>query len=230
MLDLEARPCDTVDMLTAPSQLRDLVNLFHQGTRLNYKKGEFIIRPGDRPSGLFYISSGTVKVYDITKYGEENLVIIRQKGDILGLVWTVTGTYRGLVYAAITPATVFHISEELFKDYLQKNPAAALPLLDMLVEMYRVHSDRIRTLEYRSVRERLVSFLYNHSERFGEPVAGGVMISVPLRHQDIASSISASRETTSRELAALERLGHLTNEHLMITVKDPAKMRATFLE
>lgn len=217
-------------MLTAPSQLRDLVNLFHQGTRLSYKKGEFIIRPGDRPTGLFYISSGTVKVYDITKYGEENLVIIRQKGDILGLIWTITGQYRGLVYSAITPATVFHIPADTFHKYLQENPQAALPLVDMLAEMYRVHSDRIRTLEYRSVRERLVSFLYNHSRRFGRQTPDGILIDVPLRHQDIASSISASRETTSRELAALERLGYLTNEHLMITVKDRDKLRAAFLE
>ena len=204
--------------------------MFHQGTRLSYKKGEFIIRPGDRPTGLFYISSGSVKVYDITKYGEENLVIIRQKGDILGLIWTITGQYRGLVYSAISPTTVFHISGDMFRKYLQDNPRAALPVVDMLAEMYRVHSDRIRTLEYRSVRERLVSFLYNHAKRFGRQTPDGILIDVPLRHQDIASSISASRETTSRELAALERLGYLTNEHLMITVKDRDKLHAAFLE
>ncbi len=217
-------------MLTAPSQLRDLVNLFHQGTRLSYKKGEFIIRPGDKPTGLFYISTGTVKVYDITKYGEENLVIIRHRGDVLGLIWTITGQYRGLVYSAITPTTVLHISGEMFKKYLTENPQAALPLVDMLAEMYRVHSDRIRTLEYRSVRERLVSFLFNHTKRFGRQTPEGVLIDLPLRHQDIASSISASRETTSRELAALERLGYLTNKHLLITVKDPEKLRAAYLE
>jgi hypothetical protein len=46
-----------------------------------------------------------------------------------------------------------------------------------------------------------------------------------LRHQDIASSISATRETTSRELAALERLGVLEARHSLITIKDMDKLR-----
>ncbi len=229
MVDLLGYVCHTYDMLTTPGQLRELVNMFHQGTRLSYKKGEFMIRPGDRPTGLFYIGSGMIKVYDITKYGEENLVIIRHKGDVMGLIWTTTGNHRGLVYSAITPAVVYHVSHEQFMTFMKEHPEAAMPLVDMLVEMYKAHSDRIRTLEYRSVRERLVSFLVYHTERFGRPTDEGILIDAPLRHQDIASSISASRETTSRELSTLERLGYLTNKHLMITIKDPVKLKATFL-
>jgi DNA-binding HxlR family transcriptional regulator len=46
------------------------------------------------------------------------------------------------------------------------------------------------------------------AERFGEKTAeNGTKIDVPLRHQDIASSISATRETTSRTLSELERKG-----------------------
>jgi CRP-like cAMP-binding protein len=75
----------------------------------------------------------------------------------------------------------------------------------MTLEMYRIHSERILNLEYRSVRERLISFLLTMSHRFGKKTTEGLLINVPLRHQDIASSINASRETTTRELAALER-------------------------
>jgi CRP-like cAMP-binding protein len=46
------------------------------------------------------------------------------------------------------------------------------------------------------------------------------LIEVPLRHQDIASSINATRETTSRELSALERKGLLVNKPSSILLKD----------
>jgi len=212
-------------MLTAPSQAKALVNLFHQGSKLTYNKGEFIIRPGGAPSGVFYIVSGLVKAYDITKYGEENLLIIRKAGEVLGLTWAITGDDRHIIYAALAPTTVLQISREQFVDFLHNNPSAALPLVDMLVDMYRLHSERILNLEYRTVRERLISFLFTASRRFGRQTDEGLLIDVPLRHQDIASSISATRETTGRELAALERAGLLTNRQSNIVLKDVEKLR-----
>jgi CRP/FNR family transcriptional regulator, anaerobic regulatory protein len=214
-------------MLTTISQHNALVNLFHQGTRLTYKKGEFVIRPGELPSGVFYISQGLVKAYDITKYGEENLLIIRQKGDILGLTWAITNERRNIIYATLAPTELFQISREQFIHFLRDEPQAALPLIDMLVDMYRLHSERILNLEYRSVRERLVSFLLTTAKRFGKQGKNGIILDVPLRHQDIASSISATRETASRELAALERLGLIIRDkQSIVTICDMPRLRS----
>ncbi len=212
-------------MLTANSPSNELINLFHQGTRLTFNKNEFIIRPGGVPSGVFYIASGLVKAYDITKYGDENLLIIRKAGEILGLTWAVTGEDRQIIYTALAPTTVFRLDRTQFVDAIQAKPQIALPLVDMLVDMYRLHSERIMNLEYRSVRERLVSFLLTTAQRFGEETPDGLAISVPLRHQDIASSISATRETTSRELAALERQGLLFNRQSVITLRDMGRLK-----
>lgn len=216
-------------MLAAPSPPNEFVNLFHQGKKLTFKKGEFIIRPGGAPSGIFYIAQGLVKAYDITKYGDENLLIIRKTGEIIGMTWTITGRDRNIIYTALAPTTVFFVEREAFEQYLQEHPQAALPLVDMLVEMYRLHSERILTLEYRTVRERLVSFLLTTAERFGREIEDGIFIDVPLRHQDIASSISATRETTSRELASLERHGWLERRQSYVILRDSAKLRQ-FLE
>src|SRR6266545_95869 len=154
-------------MLTTESQHNALVNLFHQGTRLTYKKGEFVIRPGETPSGIFYIVNGLVKAYDITKYGEENLLIIRKAGEILGLTWAITGEDRHIIYSTLARTELLQISRDQFTDFVRTNPRSALPLLDMLVDMYRLHSERILNLEYRTVRERLISFLLTTARRFG---------------------------------------------------------------
>ncbi len=99
----------------------------------------------------------------------------------------------------------------------------------MVTEMYRIHSERILNLEYRTVRERAVSFLLTLGTRFGKKTPDGVVLEVPLRHQDIASSINATRETTSRELAVLERKGLITNKRYLIVLKD-IKALKTILE
>lgn len=191
-----------------------------------YGKGEFVIRPGGTPQGVFYILEGLVKAYDITKYGEENLLIIRKSGDVLGITWAITGEDRGIIYSTLAPTTLLQISREQFIEFVRANPQAALPLLDLLVDMYRNHSQRILTLEYRTVRERLVSFLLNMAKRFGTETPDGVIIEAPLRHQDIASSISATRETTGRELSALERQGLLESKQSVITLKNLPRLRS----
>jgi CRP/FNR family transcriptional regulator len=212
-------------MLANANEMRGLVNLFHSGTKLTYSKGEFIIRPGESPPGVFYIEQGLVKAYDITKYGEENLLIIRKTGEVLGLTWAVTGQDRHIIYATLAPTVAWVVPRDRFVEFIRQNPALSLPVIDMITDMYRLHSERIMTLEYRTVRERLISFLLTTAKRFGEKTPSGTRIAVPLKHQDIASSISATRETTSRALAELERKGQLKSEQSYITLIDVPTLR-----
>ncbi len=208
-------------MLATVQQTEELLMIFRDhGAKYTYKKGEFIIRPGEVPSGVFFIEIGLVKAYDITKYGEENLLIIRREGEMFPLIWAITGQERQVIYEAIAPTSVWEISRDSFLNHVRANPDSMAPLLDMTLEMYRIHSERILNLEYRSVRERLISFLLTMSNRFGKKTPEGLLINVPLRHQDIASSINASRETTTRELTALERKGLLSNRQSLITLVD----------
>lgn len=203
-----------------------LVGLFKSGSHLSYRKGEFIIRPGESPPGVFYIESGIVKAYDITKYGEENLLIIRKKHEVFPLIWAITGQERHVIYEALSPVSVWRIDRAKLLNLIEEKPETLAPLLDMTLEMYRIHSERIINLEYRSVRERLISFLLTMSNRFGKKNKdGSILIEVPLRQQDIASSINASRETTSRELTALEKKG-LIKTNGEIVLKDVATLKS----
>lgn len=213
-------------MLATLKQTAELVEFFRlQGIKQTFKKGDFIIRPGDAPHGVFYVYEGLVKAYDITKYNEENLLIIRKQDEIFPLIWAVTGHEHHIIYQALVPTTTYRISRKLFLEFISGNSDALVPLLDMTMEMYRLHSERILTLEYRTVRERIIAFLLNMSQRFGKETANGVLIEVALRHQDIASSVNATRETTSRELSALERKGLLENKQSFTLLKDVDALR-----
>jgi len=213
-------------MLADDKQTQSLIDTFKRGTRLTYKKGEYIIRPGEMPSAVFYIESGLVKAYDITKYGEENLLIIRKHHEIFPLIWANTGQERSVIYQVLAPATVWRISRKQYLDYLHNDPRAMAPILDMTIEMYRIHSERIMSLEYRTVRERLISFLLGSAGRFGVKTTSGVLIDVPLRQQDIASSINASRETTGRELSLLEQKGLILSQKAGIVLVDSKKLKS----
>src|SRR5690606_5150537 len=213
-------------MLAGDNKNSALVQLFERGTRLTYKKGELIVRPNETPSGVFFIEEGLVKAYDITKYGEENLLIIRKENEIFPLISVLSGKTQHIIYEAVTPVTVRRIDQQTYLEKVNKDINVMLPILDMVVEMYRLHSERIINLEYRSVRERLISFLLSSADRFGKKTHEGTLINLPLKHQDIASSINASRETTSRELSALERKGLICSQHSKITIKNKRLLKS----
>jgi len=208
-------------MLATLKQTAEFVEFFRlHGVKQTFRKGDFVIRPGETPPGVFYIYQGLVKAYDITKYNEENLLIIRKQDEIFPLIWGLSGREHGIIYQALSPTTTWQISRKSFLDLIKDHPDVLAPLLDMTLEMYRLHGERILTLEYRTVRERIISFLLTMSQRFGKQTDAGLLIEVPLRHQDIASSVNATRETTSRELSALERKGLLENKQSFTLLKD----------
>lgn len=212
-------------MLGNDSQLELFLSLFKHGRLLSYNKGEYIIRPGESPEYVFYIESGLVKAFNISKYGEENLLIIRKPHEIFPLIWAVTGQGRSIIYQALSPTTVYKVNREEFTKFLTSNTDVLYPFIDLIVKQYRIHSERILNLEYRSVRERLVSFILTMAMRFGKDCPEGVLINVPLKQQDIASSINATRETTSRELGVLERKGLITTTQGYITIIDKSALK-----
>lgn len=223
-LGAASRTCQNRHMLASDRQVAALLNLFQGGTKLVYKKGEFIIRPGESPSHIFYIESGLVKAFNISRYGEENLLIIRKEKEVFPLIWAITGQERDIIYQTMTNSMLWRISREKYLEFLHSHPAALPPILDMVTEMYRIHSERLLNLQYRSVRERLISFLLMMASRFGEQTPEGIRINAPLRHQEIASSINSTRETANRQLSALERKGLVSAKHFYITLKDIAAL------
>lgn len=215
-------------MLATMRQTAQLVDFFRtQGFKVTYRKDDFIIRAEEPPTGVYYILEGLVKAYDFTRYGEENLLIIRKDHEVFPLIWAITGQERQINYRALTPVTMLRVPREEFIKFVHHNPTVLAPLIDMTIEMYRLHSERIINLEYRTVRERVISFLLTMAQRFGaETSNGSITIDAPLRHQDIASSINASRETTTRELALMERKGLITKSGPNFVLVDPVKLQS----
>lgn len=212
-------------MLGNENQLQIFLSLFKRGTELTYNKNEYIIRPGESPNYVYYINEGLVKAFNISKYGEENLLIIRKPREIFPLIWAITGRGRSIIYQALTPTKVYRVTREDFNSFLKENTDALYPFIDLITDQYRMHSERILNLEYRSVRERLASFLLTMAFRFGKDSSKGIIIDVPLKQQDIASSINASRETTSREIGILERKGLIKNSQSCITILDKKTLK-----
>jgi CRP/FNR family transcriptional regulator len=59
------------------------------------------------------------------------------------------------------------------------------------------------------LRDRVIEELRALARDFGKPIAGGILIDVPLTHLDVAELVAATRSNVSRCLGALRRSGRV---------------------
>ncbi len=213
-------------MLATEEQFKLLHDFFMSGTRLELKRGQIIDRSDEEPFGVYFIESGFVKAYAITKYGEENLMVIRKAGEMFPLIRTYTGLQRDILYEAMDTSVIWRRMSDDYLKFVEDHPQIQPALIDIAIDMYLLHSEHLKSLEYRTVRERVISFLLTLEHRFGRKIGEGILLDAPIRRQDIASSVSATRETTSRVLTSLTRKGLIAEKDGRIVLRDKASLRA----
>lgn len=128
----------------------DLYKLLQAGTERTFAAGERIIRQDDLQDNLYVIINGRVEIdiEDVTK------VTDRGPGHVIGEMSMISEAPRSANCNAITEVTVFQISHNVFRRYMDTMPGLAVGLLyetvrhldDTIDELYRM-SRKIRELE-----------------------------------------------------------------------------------
>ncbi len=198
---------------------------FTKGKKMHFKKGEILIRPDDRPSGIFYIEKGYIKIYSITPEGEEKLHIVYKPGEIFPLIWALRSIQKDLYYEAIDDLLTYRVSQKDFLDFLKEDSTAVFELAERLAAAFDVFVDRVDNLEITKAYPRLVAMLLFLTERFGVEESGGSLIAAPFTHKDIANSTAMTRETASRELVRLEKKGLVSYKKHLIFITDLEKLK-----
>ncbi len=206
-------------------QYSQLTDYFRGGRKRVYKKGEIILHAGDDPQGVYYIERGLVKIYALTKEGNEHIHLFYGDGDFFPILWIYRDTVRNAYYQAMEDTTIWLVSKDSFKSFVASNIEVAILLLEKVTGLFRLYAGRIDTLQYSNSYERTATLLVSLAYRFGRPSEEGCLIDVPLTHHDIANSINLSRETASRAMERLQRkgiIGYDKNRRIIIT--DLAKL------
>ncbi len=198
---------------------------FSDGVIARFSKGEAIINGIDGPQGVYLIKRGFVKAFTITKAGQENLLLIHDKGEFIPLIWALDGVHtEGLCYQAMSDVVVLKTTKEKLRSEMEKNNTLSQEILKQSVNIITAYGQRIQTLEFRTARERLIAELLNLTEMFGKTQGNEVLIDAPITHQDIADSINMTRETASRALGELFEEGLVKQVDHLFTIRKLDKL------
>ncbi|HVZ58977.1 MAG TPA: Crp/Fnr family transcriptional regulator [Patescibacteria group bacterium] len=181
-----------------------LDTFFNQHHKHSYKKGELLIRAGDEPQGIMYLVNGRVKVYTISRKGEEVIVNIFKEGSFFPMSWALDSLPNRYFFEALTPVEVWRAPKQDVIDFLHREPEV---LFDLLTRVYSGMEGVLLRMAYlmgEDAYTRLVSELLITAKRFGQKNSDQTL-TLELSEKDLAAQTGMTRETVSREMKKLKQ-------------------------
>jgi len=186
-----------------------------------YKKGTAFIRSGEEPRGIYYLKTGHVRQYVITKEGEEITLNIYKPGAFFPMAWAVDVYIDHYYFEAMDEVEVRIAPREDTVSFIKREPEVLFDLLKRLYKGVDGILSRMEHLMSGKAKERLIMILIISAKRFGthsHDLGTQIEIALKLTHQDLASLAGLSRETVSREMMELKKQGILDYTNTAITI------------
>jgi CRP/FNR family transcriptional regulator, global nitrogen regulator len=179
---------------------------------------DIIFTPGDPDDQLYFLLSGTVRLYKIYGDYKEATTALLKDGGVFGKLSLVEGRWQDVFAEAVTESRVAGVQKASVERVIKSDPEFALRLFSSLSERLRQSDEVIESLLHREVSTRLATLLMNLSDRFGEE--DGTLIGVRLTHQDLANMIASTREAVSKVMSEFQREGVIETRSRRIAVLD----------
>jgi CRP/FNR family transcriptional regulator, cyclic AMP receptor protein len=189
------------------------------------RKGQPILRAGAAGDDVVVVLEGRVKLVAFGADRREVVLAMRGPGELIGEMAALGGQRRTATAIAVDDVDVGTLHAHELRAFLGEHPDVALVVIRMLVHrLSEADRDRIDLATQDSVgrvAKRLLELAAGH----GTSVEAGTRIELSLTQDELASWTGATRETVSRALRLMRRLGWIATNQRTITVIDTAALR-----
>ena len=189
-----------------------------------HSRGEWLFVHGDTADCIYLLQQGRMKLTTVTADGREVLHEIIGPGEIFGDTSPILGIPRTTSAQALETSLVCELREKDFEILLGVYPELSFRLLKSVgLRLKQAEAQLVNVIcndVSHRVREALIDLIVKESGALpGQPTK------ITITQQDLANSIGASREKTSRALKELEDSSVLRLMYRSILVIAPHKLR-----
>jgi len=188
----------------------------HAQTRA-FPRNAVVLNEGDRTDSLYIILEGRVKAFVSDPDGKEVVLSTQGAGEYFGEMALDEGP-RSASIMTLEQCRFLVVPKSDFMDFLMKNPAVAVRVIEKLIHRVRSLTENVKSLALMDVYGRIARLLLElAAERDGR-----LVISERLTQKDIASRIGASREMVSLILKDLTAGGYIRQDgHALVIERTP---------
>ncbi len=199
---------------------------FAAGATRTLKRGQTLVRQGERATAFYLVESGALKLVQVTPEGQE--LIVRFVGEL--------EPFGGVVALddAAYPVTALAVDATRLRAWPREAMAALLPRfpqvrMNLMREMTAHMNDaltRVREMATARVGQRLAHTLLRLMRQAGQPVTDGVLIRHPLTRQELAELTGTTLYTVSRVLSKWQADGVLGAAGRRLIIRSPKRLAA----
>ena len=131
------------------------------------KKGEVVFKEGDPVTGIYFVNSGSIKVYKKWDKDKELIVRFARQGSLFGHRGLGVGGTYPISAAALEAAVVCYVDVAFFEASLKVNANFTYQLLMFLTEELKQSERKMRNLAHMSVKGRVAEALISLQNQFG---------------------------------------------------------------
>lgn len=202
------------------SILKQLDSFFNKFKEIGFKKGEVFLRAEDVPSGVYFLKKGYVRMYAVSRDGNEMSLNIYKPGSYFPVIWALGDLQNRYYFESMTDVTVCRAPKDKFIKFLEDNSEVLMELTKRLSVGLGGLSSQIEYLFFGSACNRVSAVILVAAKRFGKTEEKGeIFINLKLTHQEIANLAGLARETASVEIKNLENDGIISFEKRHIVVE-----------
>lgn len=183
-----------------------------------YHKKDIIYEAGQYPKWLYFVSSGSVKSYQINDFGKEFTTNIYSKGDFFGYIPLLKGERYHDNVSVIDDSDLRLIPIEDFTLLLFNNREFSAKFIKMLANQSEETEHLLIEMAYSSVRKRVANALLKFSESKHSTT-------MSILRDDIASLAGTAKETTIRTLSDFKSEGLISIDDNKIELLKVEKLR-----
>jgi len=188
----------------------------------DFETDEVICLSGDPAEQLFVIADGRVRLLRHSLDGREILLDLLTPGEFFGALSGLGNDVYPETAQAHSSCCILLIDREAFRKVLERYPAIALKLIDIIAGRLRIANERVHQLSALSVEARIASILLMLADKFGEKKGTECLLQVPLSREYLSGKDGATTESASRVMSRFQKGGLIHSGRGWVAVIDRA--------
>ena len=189
--------------------LKKLTNYFSKYPLKKYKKGEIILRPGEKPNYVGFIKSGFIRVYTLNESEQEITMSLFKPMLYFTTIFVMTEEVNKFYFESVSPVEMWMAPKNEFVDYCKKNGDICKDIMETIGKLF-------------------LNLVENTGKLLGTNSLGKVAMIITsiadskshfaLTHKMVASLTGLTRETVTLQMLKLEKMKLVDNSNRKVTI------------
>jgi CRP-like cAMP-binding protein len=191
-------------------------------TSYTIKKGETIFTEGESLNGVYCIKDGVCKMTKLSANGNEQIVKLIKKGELLGQRSMISEEPVNLSAVALEDMQVCFVPKTEIMGFFNANNQFSLSMMRTICGDLKQADDHLVDMAQKPVKQRLAETLLQLYKDFG--VEPDQSLKIKLSREELAGMVGTATESCIRLLSDLNKQGLIALSGKKIMIPDTHKL------